>query len=54
MRRRAEALGERIRAEDGVRHAVAAFERHVCQRKGNERSAVVDSGLAAPANPTLL
>jgi hypothetical protein len=28
MRRRAQALGERIRQEDGVANAVAAFEDH--------------------------
>jgi UDP:flavonoid glycosyltransferase YjiC (YdhE family) len=54
MRRRARAIGERIRAEDGVTHAVAAFERHVRQPTGNEPSAVMGPGRAVPANPTLL
>ena len=31
MKRRAAALGVRIRAEDGVARAVAAFERHLCR-----------------------
>ncbi|HXI14843.1 MAG TPA: glycosyltransferase, partial [Chloroflexota bacterium] len=33
MRERAAALGERIRAEDGVRVAVEAFEQHINERK---------------------
>jgi sterol 3beta-glucosyltransferase len=37
MRRRAVAVGERIRTEDGVARAVAAFERHVRPSAGSER-----------------
>jgi sterol 3beta-glucosyltransferase len=40
MRRRAAALGERIRGEDGVARAVEAFERHVAQHRPDHPSAV--------------
>jgi UDP:flavonoid glycosyltransferase YjiC (YdhE family) len=54
MRRRARALGERIRAENGVARAVAAFERHLCEPAGSMRSAAMRAGQPVRSNATLL
>jgi UDP:flavonoid glycosyltransferase YjiC (YdhE family) len=54
MRRRAGAVGEQIRAEDGVARAVAAFERHMCRSGGKAPATLMDASRAVPANPTLV
>jgi sterol 3beta-glucosyltransferase len=53
MRRRAVAVGERIRAEDGVALAVAAFERHMSRPVPRTSSARPEVGCAVPSHPTL-
>lgn len=54
MRRRVAALGARIRTEDGVARAVAAFQRHVVRSGRNAPSAYADAAGAVPVNPTLV
>jgi sterol 3beta-glucosyltransferase len=54
MRRRAAAVGARIRIEDGVGRAVATFERHLCPTGGKQPATVGDAGRPVPPGRTLL
>jgi UDP:flavonoid glycosyltransferase YjiC (YdhE family) len=49
MRRRAQAVGRRIQAEDGVARAVAAFEHHFSGRAADSVLTAVDTSGAAQA-----
>ena len=52
MRRRAKAVGEQIRAEDGIARAVAAFDRHLCQPGERRQATMTDAvGAVAAAQP---